>query len=74
MPPFICNILLAATDLPFHSRQKTTRSYIILQTPFSRRKMMTSSQVSLISIYTYTERILSRQTRLCSLLSDHICR
>ena len=54
--------------------QKTIRSSIVLRTPPPRRKMMTSSQVSVSAIYTYTERSLSRQTRPCSLLSDHICR
>ena len=60
------------SSLPFP--QKTIRSSIILRTPPPRRKMMTSFQVSVIAIYTYTERKLSRQTRPCSLLSDHICR
>ena len=73
-PPFYLqhSIIGNWSLLPFP--QKTTRSYIILRAPFSRRRMMTSSQVSVISIYTYIERILSRQTRRCSLISDYICR
>ena len=73
-PPFYLqhSIIGNWSPLPFPSE-----NYAILHyppSPFPQTKMMTSSQVSVISIYTYTERSLSRQTRPCSLLSDHICR
>ena len=73
IPLFVCNILLAALISPSVPSEK----YAILHyppSPFPQTKMMTISQVSVIAIYTYTERNLSRQTRPCSLLSDHICR